>query len=631
MSSEVWVIQDVYESNDDPNDIQFGRGSLVKYSVGSMVNSASMSGSNYNFTSASGSIYSASSSQAVIKITGHKYSAGALKAHVDYISRDGNIEIENEQGDLYTGNKNDKSFSEWTYDFDARKETQFEQNAINKRLASSFVFSSPEGTDTDALVDSVREFAQKNFAGHRYVFAAHTPDTEVDSNKLTKNPHVHLVIENISPGKDKALKTSPEILRSWRRKYAEISKSNGIQTVQMEVGRKPAPHEKDQNIYRMLKKGIIPDKYKDHYETAKNRVERGDTHLTDKEANIINRAKSEFINRQRQIDDLKQLIDKSSNGHDKLMYAKQLSYLKQVNSSIKMPASNSQMFMKHALEQNDRRAGKGSKTFNSVPTIKHYMYAEKLAKAHSVDLPAGSNVSVKRLSNFVKTYGNKATPKYISLIKAVAKDRGITVYEDDISSHKAAMKWMANNKDVATIQQLAQANKLSKSLSLDLPEKLDSPSLKAFISKHIKQPSEQMVSFANSISFSQGFKLGDDLLNNKFKLAAFIAENKSTEKKVSDRLKRFKSNVTKNINIQTIKPLESELDNKSKTILNDLVASNYIPNQDDMSSSEAVVNFKKAVGSNPESERWTKPLSKIESPEKFKNRDKSNDRSGPDI
>jgi hypothetical protein len=633
MNDQKWSIHQRFDDEDDEFDIQIGRGMMFKNSFSSMNTSSQISSSGYQFKGVSKQF---KYNQAFIKITGHKTSAAQLKAHIDYITREGNIQMEDERGEIFSGADRDKMATEWVYDFERRKK-DVTLYSINKsgssksrrnRVAAAFVFSSPEGTNTDALLDSVREFAKKNFSGHRYAFVAHTPETEVVAKKVTPNPHVHLVIENISPGVEKALETNPEILRNWRRDYADISIQHGIKTVEMDLSRKPAPHEKNPNIYRMLKSGKIPDRYKDYYQAAKDRVKRGDIQMTPKEKELVENAKNQYSNRARQIDDLNTLIDSTTNGADKFQYAKEVAYLKEINNSMRMPANNSQMFLKHAMEQEDRQKGKGSKQFNAVPTVKHYLYAEKLAKAHGVKLPAGANVSVNRLNEFVNEYGNKATPKFISLMKTVAKDRGIKLHQKDIASHKAAVAWMSENKDHPTVKQLAQANKLSKQFGIILPDELNSKSLKEFISSLINRPSEQMMDFANSIEQRTGIELSDSMRSDKRQLAKYITENKSLGPELSSFTKELESLVKKPLVEKEHEIIPNPLNEAIKRELLQLRNHGYYQSAEDIDSVASAQMYISAIKPSEESARWLTPLGAIEGPNKVKDRSKGFDGPG---
>lgn len=621
IGNQVWQIQQNYDRGDDDFDVQIGRGKMYIlssktysstgtstgiFSQSSNQNSASQNGSGASkFQTPGGSSFSRS--QSFIKATGHKYNSAGMSSHVDYISRNGEIDIEDEKGEIHNGEDRDNSIKEWVTDFEERKQNQAaeedKERKNNNRMATSFVFSSPEGTNTEDLMASVREFAQKNFEGRRYILVAHTPDTEVRENKITDNPHVHLVVENISPGNEKALRTNPDVFRKWRREYAEISEKHGIKTVEMEQ-RKPAPHEKHQNLYRMLKKGEIPEKYKGYYQQAVNRVERG-YEASQKELKVMNAAKEAFINRQKQIEDLKAMIAASSNDVDKFKYSKEMNYLKSINSSMKVPLTTSQNFVKHVLATKN-----GEKRPLSPPSMRSYIYAEKLAKNHGKKLPKYAHLSAKELSKFIKNHADKPTPKFVDLIKTIAKDKGLSLKNKDIQSHKSAMRWLKEHKDFPTVKQFGIANRIAEALGIELPKELTVQSLKKFIEENHSVPSEQMKSFAEAIEKRSGIKIEKGDLIDRFTLSKYIDRNKDLEPS-SQRMKDFISRVKEPGEKQEVEVTNEKINNKTKEKIQQAMRDGFRPNSDDLSSEQNAKNFVASTEAKTESNRWNVSLNAV--------------------
>ncbi|MFC0695259.1 relaxase/mobilization nuclease domain-containing protein [Paraburkholderia humisilvae] len=150
----------------------------------------------------------------VVKISGGGRGMKAIRAHLDYISRNGKVALENQDGDALVG-RNDIR--------DLKTELQFggfgipEESTV--REAFNIVLSMPPGTDRTAVHDSVRSFAAKEFGeSFRYVFACHTDEA---------HPHVHLcVIARSNDGT--RLNPRKADLQDWRESFAAHLREHGI-------------------------------------------------------------------------------------------------------------------------------------------------------------------------------------------------------------------------------------------------------------------------------------------------------------------------------------------------------------------------------------------------------------------
>lgn len=150
--------------------------------------------------------------QAVMKISSYSKGASRAGAHLAYISRNGELELESPQGEKLRDHGDIKErLDEWAMDFGDRK---------NSRDTVNIVLSSPRGSDVEAVRAAVRDFAQKNFGQtNDYLFAIHDD---------TNNPHGHLAVkmrgydgEKLNPGR--------KDLREWRASYAESLRAVGVE------------------------------------------------------------------------------------------------------------------------------------------------------------------------------------------------------------------------------------------------------------------------------------------------------------------------------------------------------------------------------------------------------------------
>ncbi|PHU99797.1 relaxase/mobilization nuclease domain-containing protein [Iodobacter sp. BJB302] len=120
----------------------------------------------------------------VVKITGGCKGAAHIKSHLEYISRNGKLELENEQGDKLEGREALNNLHK-LWESNPGKSSEKTKHTLN------MVFSMPEGTDSKAIQQAVRDLALKEFGdNYRYVMALHTAETD----KKTKQPHVHLTV-----------------------------------------------------------------------------------------------------------------------------------------------------------------------------------------------------------------------------------------------------------------------------------------------------------------------------------------------------------------------------------------------------------------------------------------------------
>ena len=144
--------------------------------------------------------------EVMVKITGFGKGNALVKAHLDYNTRNGKLELENERGDVFSGKDEVKEmFKEWGQEFGDGKRRNNQRDTLN------MVLSMPEGTDPEAVKNAAREFAKETFSqNHEYVFALHTDEP---------HPHVHLTVKML--GFDgKRLNPRKADLRNWREDFA---------------------------------------------------------------------------------------------------------------------------------------------------------------------------------------------------------------------------------------------------------------------------------------------------------------------------------------------------------------------------------------------------------------------------
>ena len=153
--------------------------------------------------------------EVMVKITGRTKSIEHLKSHLEYITRNGELTGETEQGALLVGREGLKDLqSRWADDaaLDNRRRR-------DGSLSVNVILSMPAGTDAAAVKDAARAFAIETFGhNHDYVFVQHLED---------KHPHVHLTVRSL--GHDgKRLNPRKADLQVWRERFAGELRLRGI-------------------------------------------------------------------------------------------------------------------------------------------------------------------------------------------------------------------------------------------------------------------------------------------------------------------------------------------------------------------------------------------------------------------
>lgn len=552
--------------------------------------------------------------KAVIKITGHNHNAAKLKAHIDYITRNGTIEMEDQEGDIHKGEIDD-SYKNWIMDHGERASNS---KVKKPRIASSIIISAPPGSSPEKLHDSVREFASKAYCGHRYFLVLHTDETETNTGKITEHPHVHLVIERRSPDNEKALSTNIKDIQNWRKEFSEIAKSRGLDLSyqRSEISKQPAGAN-NRYIYAMLKKGEIPEELKVKYTIAKNRLKENRVYQSEGEKKIIDKSMSDYVGRQKEISDIRTLLSESNNPIKNKKYKSEIKYLEYINSSQRMPVSTSQLLMKYAIHEVKAKTDKRYKFHTAIPTVKHYMYGQKLAERHGKKLPPTANIDIKVLSEFIKVNADIPSQKLINFLNKTAQDRNLIIPKNVFTSQKKTRIWIKKNSKIPTVKALNYALKLSDEFNVSLPRKFNDQSIKSFISEYAKKPTEKMIDYANIISERSGKSYDEKIIKDKASLSKWINENEAIKKRANPLLKKLSSYADRGQNQQ-------EYDKKVSPVKDDaiikIIEQGIDFPKDKLNDNEYKLNFLRAHAEFKDSDQWIKLNDKMKSINKEKSK-----------
>ena len=153
--------------------------------------------------------------EVVVKISGGGKNMRHIKKHMDYISRHGEVALEDEQGNTHLGKPEVRDVRDaWRLGG-----IGIPDEGERRREAFNIVLSMPAGTDRASVTAAAREFARTEFPGHQYAFAEHDDE---------KHSHVHLVVKagafdgsRLNPRKDD--------LARWRETFAQHLREQGIE------------------------------------------------------------------------------------------------------------------------------------------------------------------------------------------------------------------------------------------------------------------------------------------------------------------------------------------------------------------------------------------------------------------
>ena len=158
----------------------------------------------------------------MVKVTGGGKSVGAVVAHLAYISQQGELEIETDEGQRISKAEQKALAKDWHLELTAgqyRKPQDPAKPGRTVKLVHNIVLSMPTPTPPDKVLAAAKVFAREKFgAKHRYAMALHTHQ---------QHPHVHLVVK--AEGIDgRRLHIDKAMLREWREDFARMMRYQDI-------------------------------------------------------------------------------------------------------------------------------------------------------------------------------------------------------------------------------------------------------------------------------------------------------------------------------------------------------------------------------------------------------------------
>ncbi|HBP32129.1 MAG TPA: traS protein [Advenella kashmirensis] len=188
--------------------------------------------------------------EVMVKIPPRKGKTSGLRAvrnHLDYISRNGKLDLEDQDGFVYSGKKqiHDGISSAW-------KALGVPEKS-RKREAINLVLSMPPGTNAEAVKAAAREFAHDQFGEHQYAFVQHLDE---------KHPHVHLCVM-MKNEFGRRMDPRKSDLFEWRLRFAEKLREQGVEcAATRRVHRGKTQKSEYSSLRHMRQRGKVPDVYR---------------------------------------------------------------------------------------------------------------------------------------------------------------------------------------------------------------------------------------------------------------------------------------------------------------------------------------------------------------------------------
>ncbi|WP_420469960.1 relaxase/mobilization nuclease domain-containing protein [Brevundimonas sp. FT23042] len=152
--------------------------------------------------------------EVMVKVTGRTRDGAHLKAHFQYIGRNGAVALETAAGERIIDLAAVRDLAtDWS------EEARLAGGRRDTPLSHAVILSMPAGTDAGRLHDAARAFAGEVFSDRfAYVFALHDEG---------RHPHVHLTLQSL--GRDGArLNPRKADLQVWRERFAHALRERGI-------------------------------------------------------------------------------------------------------------------------------------------------------------------------------------------------------------------------------------------------------------------------------------------------------------------------------------------------------------------------------------------------------------------
>lgn len=147
----------------------------------------------------------------------------AVRRHLTYLDRDGELSIETDHGERLVGKQAEAELLEdWDLALDEERRTA-DLSPRGRRnppkLVHKLMFSMPAGTPSRDVLAAAKNFAREEFGlKHRYAMVLHTDEP---------HPHVHMIVKAMGEN-GRRLNIRRDTLRHWRSEFARQLRAQGV-------------------------------------------------------------------------------------------------------------------------------------------------------------------------------------------------------------------------------------------------------------------------------------------------------------------------------------------------------------------------------------------------------------------
>jgi type IV secretory pathway VirD2 relaxase len=179
--------------------------------------------------------------EVMAKVTGFGKGVKHVQAHLDYITRNGNVDMENDRGEVFTGKDQVRSlFNDWAEEFTDSRRHKHQRDTMH------MVLSMPEGTEPEAVRAATRHFARKTFGqNHEYVFALHTDEP---------HPHCHVTVKCLGFN-GRRLNPRKDDLHAWREGFAQAMQEQGYEATATPRRSRGVVRKAEKSVVRHIERG----------------------------------------------------------------------------------------------------------------------------------------------------------------------------------------------------------------------------------------------------------------------------------------------------------------------------------------------------------------------------------------
>lgn len=211
--------------------------------------------------------------EVMVKITGHSSGLKDAKRHLEYISRNGTLELTDERGEPINGLQEIR-------DLRARLHAAQVPQESNKREFLHVLFSMPPGTPARGLREAVQKFCAEEFANRRFAMALH------DDKDHT---HVHVLVHtrDMERADEPRLNPRKADLFRWRLGFADKLREQGIDAA--------ASERRHRGQYRRAEKAAVRQIRGDNPQSAVYDRERAQKRLQERVMNATLKPEKAFV------------------------------------------------------------------------------------------------------------------------------------------------------------------------------------------------------------------------------------------------------------------------------------------------------------------------------------------------